>query len=162
MRKQYETVATASLSLSCFYGEGLCNGILTHLSQYSFLNGNESSSTQDYLLYNGSSNAITNDVNALENDSFYKSQLINLFPSELYNENSDDITIFLSFFTNLTTPSKTFQDLLSGIIDPSKIFSYISVMRTNPLLSKVLQIPETFHWLWEYQAQLENYILVLA
>ncbi|KAE8304689.1 hypothetical protein GL50803_0096605 [Giardia duodenalis] len=158
MRKQYETVATASLSLSCFYGEGLCNGILTHLSQYSFLNGNESSSTQDYLLYNGSSNAITNDVNALENDSFYKSQLINLFPSELYNENSDDITIFLSFFTNLTTPSKTFQDLLSGIIDPSKIFSYISVMRTNPLLSKVLQIPETFHWLWEYQAQLENYI----
>ncbi|EFO63283.1 Hypothetical protein GLP15_3523 [Giardia lamblia P15] len=158
MRKQYETIAAATLNLSCFHGEKLCNEILMYTSQDSFLNENESSSVHDYLPYDDTNSVVISDLQLLKNDSFYKSQLVNLFPPELYNDDNDDITIFFNFFTNLTTPSKTFHDLLSTVVEPSRIVSYISIMQTNPFLSKLLQIPEAFHWLWEYQVQLENYI----
>lgn len=170
MRKQYETIANANLNLSCFHGEKLCNEILNYVSQYSLLDlDKEYTDTKaigENLIYNssGKSNGtvtgdnITNYMQSIINNSFYQSQLTNLFPLELYEGIDDNVTIFLNFFVNLTTPSKTFQEILSGVMDPKEISSYISITQSYPILSKLIQVPETLHWLWKYQAQLENYI----
>ena len=159
MRKQYETIASANINLSCFYGEKLCNEILTYLSQYSLLNGSKTGieeiySTSDYH----DNDSIANYLQSPASVPFYRSQLINLFPSELYKENENNITIFLNTLINLTTPNGAFQKLLSGVADPTRLSSYIKFVQTNPLLAKLIQVPETLHWLWKYQAQLENYI----